>query len=145
MSEPCNIPAILSRAEGATPGPWTFEDCCIVADGEDIALLPQDRKGCTDDDTGEFIAHAREDVPALCEEVERLRAADVIDEGELAEAIERASRGLRQVGISPISGGAANVLARQVLGELPEVRKDFAAALSAPLPAALSEPEAGGK
>ena len=66
---------IESRVRAATPGPWRsfIEDrdheCgsnFIKTQGEDIELI-----GGTDADQ-DFIAHARQDVPLLVEEIRRL-------------------------------------------------------------------------
>ncbi|MCX6785204.1 MAG: hypothetical protein NTV81_04795 [Candidatus Komeilibacteria bacterium] len=72
---------IKQRCERASPGPWrsmvegrdhtSGSDFIMTgtteARGEDIELL-----GATIDDQ-EFIAHARQDIPRLLEEIERLR------------------------------------------------------------------------
>jgi len=69
--------AIESRAKSASPGPWVVRGNAIIqpqgmgrhVDREillDKNLEPRDL---------EFIAHARQDVPALAAEVRRLRAA----------------------------------------------------------------------
>ncbi len=71
------LAAIRARVEAATEGPW--EACTWDAmerphvstanqhnHGHDLPFTPSD---------AEFIAHAREDVPALLDEVERLTAA----------------------------------------------------------------------
>lgn len=64
---------IRERAEKATAGPWEY-------DGSDIMAPPfldiVDHVYETAD--ADFIAHAREDIPALMAEVERLRT--IIDE-----------------------------------------------------------------
>ena len=61
---PLDLPSILARAEAATPGPWTF----------DIDAFGGGRLAATEADHA-FILHARTDIPALCAEVARLRAA----------------------------------------------------------------------
>ena len=67
---------IRSRSESATAGPWTSfvegrdhqsGSSFIRTSGEDIELA-----GATVADQ-DFIAHARQDVPRLLEEIERLR------------------------------------------------------------------------
>ena len=70
---------IRARAEAATPGPWRELDAAygmIVHDtGPDsaqIVVLADHRFGGPD---STFIAHAREDIPYLLAEVERLRMA----------------------------------------------------------------------
>lgn len=75
---------IKARAEAATPGPWS--DRYVIGDeggGPKHRVTFRLLSGLTGDITGHcrrtpdaaFIAHAREDVPALVAEVERLRAA----------------------------------------------------------------------
>ena len=70
---------IRARAEAATPGPWRELDAAygmIVHDtGPDsaqIIVLADSRFGGPD---STFIAHAREDIPYLLAEIERLRDA----------------------------------------------------------------------
>jgi len=79
---------IEERASKATPGPWTLDINYLVGfppktrpTGESIMLLEETcRAGSAeaDDANMEFIAHAREDVPALLEEVKRLQAKQAI-------------------------------------------------------------------
>jgi len=65
---------IRKRAEAATAGPWGIEDGEIVSLTELIAdLFPSTVcDGYDSQGTAEFIAHAREDVPKLLAEIERL-------------------------------------------------------------------------
>lgn len=68
------LAAIKARAEAATPGAWGIEhvERRIWAGNERVCFLfGQDRR--QNENNGVFIAHAREDVPALLAEVERLR------------------------------------------------------------------------
>ena len=67
---------IRKRAEAATPGPWKafIEDrgfqsgsSFIQTQGEDIELI-----GATEEDY-DFIANARQDIPKLLDEIERLK------------------------------------------------------------------------
>jgi hypothetical protein len=74
-----------ARIDATTPGPWTsyFEgrdhtsgDSFIQTATQDIYISAEDYAGggghfCADQD---FIAHARQDLPRLIAEVERLRA-----------------------------------------------------------------------
>lgn len=70
---------IRARCEAAVPGPWMqgdpFTDWVYGPDGDGIAQVGYhpawaDRRA----DTAAFIAHARTDVLALVDEVERMRA-----------------------------------------------------------------------
>ena len=67
--------AIKARAEAATPGPWGIEhvERRIWGGSERVCFLfGQDRR--QNENNGVFIAHARQDIPDLLAEVERLRA-----------------------------------------------------------------------
>jgi hypothetical protein len=84
------LEAIRKRAEAATEGPWYSEDNSVVYSekvvdrkyGEPVEVA--DTSCGPDIGNAEFIAHAREDVPKLLAEVERLRDAleDIADTGE---------------------------------------------------------------
>jgi hypothetical protein len=70
---------IDARAGKATPGPWRESGSCIIQTDHvtrDVWEIPQ----CKSDTL--FIAHARDDVPALVAEVRRLRTAirEIIDD-----------------------------------------------------------------
>lgn len=76
--------AISARANEATPGPWHCDvrsflsTKTTVADISDIEILPPEQRDdilATPMRDATFIAAARTDVPALCDEVERLRKA----------------------------------------------------------------------
>ncbi len=75
------LEAIKARAEKATPGPWYYdEEGCRAYIWQSGSLLDSvchlqvsNRPGWRKD--AAFIAHARTDLPALVEEVERLREA----------------------------------------------------------------------
>ena len=76
-----DLEAIKARAQAATPGEWYVERCGDFDDPSFIiAGVVRDRYGdnalnCGSDEAlGQFIAHARTDVPALVAEVERLTA-----------------------------------------------------------------------
>lgn len=75
------LDAIRARAEAATPGPWKLWGMTVmtdragtgnVDDADDIAFTTDPDRG-TRTFNASFIAHAREDVPALLAEVEALR------------------------------------------------------------------------
>lgn len=76
-----DLDAIRQRAARATPGPWksyiegrdhTSGSNFIMSTGEDIELL-----GATEADQ-DFIANARQDIPLLLAEIDRLRVANKI-------------------------------------------------------------------
>lgn len=67
------LQAIRARAKKATDlVPWDFVGN-IVFEGGGV-MMGANIAECENDDIAEFIAHAREDVPALLAEVKRLRA-----------------------------------------------------------------------
>ena len=83
---------IAERAEKATPGPWEYyggrsiDTPPIHADEANYGIPDEGFEGgyqfyCSADDgawryaDGEFIAHAREDIPFLLAEIERLKQA----------------------------------------------------------------------
>jgi hypothetical protein len=74
-----DLDAIRQRAEAATPGPWYgfSSSWCVYntpnSDGELIADV-YEYGGYPPDANTQFIAHAREDIPAMLDEIERLRA-----------------------------------------------------------------------
>jgi hypothetical protein len=57
------LDAIRKRADAATPGPWTTPEK-NPTDEYYASCFPADE---------DFIGHAREDIPALLDEIERLR------------------------------------------------------------------------
>jgi hypothetical protein len=68
------LAAIKVRAEKATPGPWYYDSYTTVFSGcgdssEEVVRSRQKRER---DENCEFIARAREDIPRLGAEVERL-------------------------------------------------------------------------
>lgn len=75
---------IKDRVEKATAGPWKSrkDGTVFLEHTQDIANV------CTVNGDAEFIAHAREDVPRLVAEVERLQADNqrLIDELKKADA-----------------------------------------------------------
>lgn len=71
-----DLEAIQKRCDASTPGPWVSHiegrdhvggDSVIVTGGEDIYLT-----GATSADQ-DFIAHAKQDIPLLIEEIDRLK------------------------------------------------------------------------
>ena len=90
---PEQLQAIRERAEKATPGPWDWRlerqgdvervyhhpsllapDGTPVANANDGLGIDSEYTVCESKDDALFIAHAREDIPALLTEVERLQA-----------------------------------------------------------------------
>jgi hypothetical protein len=72
--KPLDVQAIRVRANAATPGPWETEHDWtleIHGSGRVIGKVMVSDQGFPD---VEFIAHARADIPALCDEVEFLRS-----------------------------------------------------------------------
>lgn len=67
-----DLDAIQARVEAATPGPWVHEDPGfhanrITSERGDIAYT------IVEEADGQFIIHAREDVPRMVAEIRRLR------------------------------------------------------------------------
>lgn len=74
---PERLAEIREREQAATPGPWTAHEEWpgSVFHGGDTNLLPIARTtGRMAEANERFIAHAREDVPALLAELDRVRA-----------------------------------------------------------------------
>ena len=75
-----DLPAIRARAEAATPGPWSLQESnqggAILLRGLEndnrLRRHPQSHLQVVPEADAVFVAHAREDVPALLAEVERL-------------------------------------------------------------------------
>lgn len=78
MTEPLDLAAIKARADAATTGPWTMDELpetgeCGVFGGPDV-WYPEGRSticGYVHYNNAEFIAHAREDIPALVDLAQR--------------------------------------------------------------------------
>lgn len=75
MTTPMDLEGIRERAEKASPGPWNVLACQMMYEEWNA-------------EDGEFIAHARTDVPLLLAEVERLRA----ESARLTEAVRSSAR-----------------------------------------------------
>lgn len=79
--KPLDLAPIKARAEAATPGPWIVSCRELMREGETLIahMCGQDVLGkspnaaCVGSYDQVFIAHARQDIPALIAEVERLR------------------------------------------------------------------------
>lgn len=89
--------AARARCEAATDGPWDDQPdrtgtATIVLDHEGDALW--DAVGTLRDEDGEFIAHARTDLPALLDEVERLRALVTVTDDKVKRSASAAYENL---------------------------------------------------
>jgi hypothetical protein len=88
-----DLAAIKARCEAATPGPWEVNgsphDRRIAEVGRHVITKPgRDGRSARNETVADFIAHAREDVPALLEAVERLLSmlTDAQTEAEMQAA-----------------------------------------------------------
>ena len=71
-----NLDEIKARCEAATEGPWTWQDLILRQERQYGAMIVELGSGVLAAEVNcDFIAHAREDVPGLVAEVERLRTA----------------------------------------------------------------------
>ena len=76
------LAAIRQRCEAATPGPWTsYVEGRDHDSGSDFIMVGSENTRGTDiylagttTADQDFVAHARQDVPRLLDEIERLRA-----------------------------------------------------------------------
>lgn len=68
-----DLDAIKARSVAATAGPWQRLDQTVYAGPDEHGVVVAETYGDQHDADAIFIAHAREDVPALVAEVERLR------------------------------------------------------------------------
>lgn len=99
-----NLDAIKARAEAATEGPWSVRHEHYEAgpgpddEEQDWYLIDDcyavEQWANYDKETTEFIAHARMDIPALLDEVERLRG--VVD--RVRESVHVARHALHLTG-----------------------------------------------
>jgi hypothetical protein len=108
MTEPDRVAEIRQRTEAATPGPWNLDGPWWHGDGSPVHLItagdertavaiepPHDDK--PSDATGNllFIAHAREDVPWLLDQLARYQAAvQAVENFFLFAEDDRAALGL---------------------------------------------------
>lgn len=75
------LSAIKERAAKAMPGPWyrgesyeqMYPGYYVASEANGLIVLAEE-EGILRDEDVQFIAHAREDVPALVAEVERLQS-----------------------------------------------------------------------
>ena len=85
-----DLSAIEARANAATAGPWDWSGTCLGSElggnrRDCIAHIDGDHNMPSDADQ-DFIVHAREDIPALCAEVRRLRRKLMAQSDKLASA-----------------------------------------------------------
>lgn len=81
MTEPLSaerIGEIVARAKAATPGPWRVEThaptlCRLVVSEDSTLSIDFGYVGNRTEAEAEFVAHAREDIDTLLDEIERLR------------------------------------------------------------------------
>lgn len=66
-----DVEEIKVRVEAATPSPWNLFGSVLYSEKKEICKMSSTR---TD---AQFIAHAREDIPALISEVDRLTAENI--------------------------------------------------------------------
>lgn len=78
-----DVEKIKKRCEAATPGPWRRELIKVIAWKSHVIcdLASTMGKYEPEEANAEFIAHAREDIPALLAEVARLRALQESEKG----------------------------------------------------------------
>ena len=89
------LDAIQAREAKATAGPWAIDGPAQCGPGDTLTVYPVEDGGALayvqpSWEDAEFIAHARQDVPALLAEVERLRARLTVDD----DMVERAARSM---------------------------------------------------
>lgn len=94
MSE-LDLAAIRERAESATPGPWVaipnVRPAVVSDDGDGYWTDVAD--AFEEEADAEFVAHAREDVPALLAEVDRLR--DAAEDREATDCCGQEARAVK--------------------------------------------------
>lgn len=92
---PAREAAIRTREEAATKGPWLVEDDHTdlnrwVVSEDSTLTIGFGYVGNRTQDDAEFTAHAREDVPALLAELDRVRAESSPDRAAVLRAVEDA-------------------------------------------------------
>jgi hypothetical protein len=103
------LAAIRERAERATPGPWEAKIFDITAYDSELGRKVNLFEAYTDnhEDNCQFVAHAREDMPALLAELDRLRAeverlkSQRVADGELA-SVRKAQAEAKVAAMRPI-------------------------------------------
>ena len=87
---------IRARLAAATEGPWSVDGPAQCGPGDTLTVYPVEDGGTIayvrpSWDDAEFIAHAREDIPALLAEVERLREELAKARAVTEDKVERAA------------------------------------------------------
>lgn len=123
-----DLEAIRKRAAAATPGPWTAgrPDMATIVDGIDSKWIYAGDQYCAVASgriqgewsevmaNAEFIAASRTDVPALCDEVKRLRA----ENAKLREAANAVLRDFTPEHLDLIGVSMAGSKLRDALADL---------------------------
>lgn len=126
------LAAIRERAEKATEGPWLHVGavvCKAFGEEEEVAYLAEAETG-NDEADGDFIAHAREDVPWVLAELAVVRE----ERDRLREALEDARKRLWWF-IEQDGGDGNEIEAAEVAARAMEIQHDVIdAALSVPVP-----------
>lgn len=96
MTAPLDLEAIEARCEAATEGPWEHQswgdsDYDVVTETDPSVSVCRPRLG----GDSVFIAHAREDIPALVAEVRRLRDSRRLSEPDFTR-LEAENERLRE-------------------------------------------------
>jgi hypothetical protein len=120
-----NLQAIKKRCERATPGPWLVERVHHAPERVGYIVPARDRhERIVETDSGcygpnpadaDFIAHAREDVPALLAEVSRLSAE--LERAEARVLVLDEANLHRQVDIKAIEAELADARAQRDAAE----------------------------
>ncbi|MEU5838816.1 hypothetical protein ABZ820_34845 [Streptomyces diacarni] len=93
---PERVAEIAARVDAATPGPWRVDDDWAEIKAPDLDTIADYWEPTRESGNGAFIANAREDVPALLAEVERLRA-ELAARPTRAEVLRAEAAWLREI------------------------------------------------
>lgn len=101
------LDAIQAREAKATAGPWAIDGPAQCGPSDTLVVYPVEDGGTLayvqpSWDDAEFIAHARQDVPALLAEVERLRALTTVDDDTVGRATRAFGAATAQVSSVPL-------------------------------------------
>lgn len=84
-----DVKAIRERADKATPGPWAYYERGCREFGYDLTLPSGIRGAYEQEADADFIVHAREDVPALCDRVDQLEAIEALTRAAYKRGADR--------------------------------------------------------